>query len=364
MHRPTILGTILLGALVSAESHPSLAVGAEDFQPVVIASRVNSMTLPCMVRLEDGRLLVVWSNGGAGIRGAFSTDGRTWSAPIKLIDTMTGHDYDPSIVVSGKRILVTETLTSGGGISTSTTVCTRSDDNGRTWTPRYDIPMHHRYTCGKTHHGLRLASGRLLLGYSWDIVCEQGQTLNAEGQMHLRAGVMISTDDGLTWQNGGDTDAQYHRLSGGAVWGTDEPAIVQLSGGSIYMLMRTGADHLYQARSTDDGKTWSDAGPSPLRGSNAPAALCPFQVGRRRGILCVWDNAAVRYPLSAAASFDGCKTWSKPKDIAGPTAGKQASYPTCEQALDGTLVAAWQQETPAGWDVRGACFSLGWLLKD
>ena len=140
-----------------------------------------------MARSDDGRLLVVWSNGGESIRGAWSHDhGRTWSAPVRLLTTSTGHDYDPSVVISGKRILVTATVTAGTGIGASTTKCVRSDDRGRTWSPPYDIPMHHRYTCGKTHHGLRLKSGRLLMGYSWDLFCEKGRTLQSEGQMHLR----------------------------------------------------------------------------------------------------------------------------------------------------------------------------------
>jgi hypothetical protein len=270
---------------------------------------------------------------------------------------------DPSIVASGKRILVTATVATGPAISTSITRCVRSEDNGQTWSPPYEIPMNHRYTCGKTHHGLRLKSGTLLMGYSWDMLCETGKDLDSEGKMHLRAGVMISTDNGLTWKNGGDTDAAYEPLHGGAVHGTDEPAIVELDDGSIYMLMRTGSDHLYQARSTDQGKTWSGIGPSPLRGSNAPAALCKFQVGQRRGILCVWDNAVARYPLCAAASFDGGKTWSTPRDISGPANGLQESYPSCEQAADGTLLAVWQQQTPGGWNLRCARFSLDWLLQ-
>jgi hypothetical protein len=322
------------------------------------------MTLPCMARLEDGRLLLVWANGGDAIMGAYSDASNKWSTPVVLLSTLTGRDFDPSIVVSGKRILVTSTSADfAKGIGSSVTTCVRSDDNGQTWGPRYEIPMNHRYTCGKCHHGLRLKSGTLLLGYSWDKKCEQGENLPTEGDMHLRAGVMISTDNGLTWQNGGDTDAAYERVGGGAVSGTDEPAIVELDDGSIFMLARTGSDHLYEARSTDEGKTWTGIAPSPLQGSNAPAAMCNFEIGGKRGILCVWDNAIERFPLCAAASFDGGKTWSTPKDIAGPTGGLQASYPSCEQAADGTLVAVWQHQTPSGWDVRCACFSAQWLLK-
>ena len=324
---------------------------------------------PCMARLGDDRLMVVWSScegNRCRIVGGFSDDhGRTWSTPIPLIHTPSGRDYDPSILVSANRVLVTSTtLPVGAGIRTSTTWCTRSEDHGKTWSELFQIPMNHRYTCGKTHHGLRLKSGTLLLGYSWDVICEEGKTLSAEGEMHLRAGVMISTNNGQSWINGGDTDAAYEKISGGAVHGTDEPAIVELPNGSIYMLMRTGSTHLYEARSNDEGRTWTGIHPSPLRGTNAPAALCKFDVAGRRGIMCVWDNAKTRYPLCGATSFDGGRSWSRPRDIAGPTEGRQASYPSCEQAADGTLVAVWQQDVPGGRDVRSARFNLEWLLLD
>jgi hypothetical protein len=361
--RATIMA-VLLASLVAAWPAAQFAAEPAGLERFVVAAGANGMTLPCMARLEDGRLLLVWTTGGSAIMGAFSSDGRNWSTPVAILSTSTGHDFDPSIVVSGKRVLVTSTNADfSKGIATSVTTCVRSEDNGQTWGPRYEIPMSHRYTCGKCHHGIRLKLGTLLMGYSWDMNCEKGKTLQTEGAMQLRAGVMISTDNGLTWKNGGDTDAKYQHASGGAVEGTDEPAIVELDDGSIYMLMRTGTDHLYEARSTDEGKTWVSIGPSPLRGHNAPAALCKIQARERRGILCVWDNAQVRYPLCAAASFDGGKTWSKPRDIAGPTGGRQASYPTCEQVADGMVVAAWNQETPNGTDVSSARFSLDWLLR-
>jgi len=360
---------MLLASAILPPTSPVL--GAPSFERLVISSheKIGSNCFPCLARLDDGRHMVVWSatlGKGYCVVGAFSRDhGKTWTEPVTLIATEEGRDYDPSITVSGERVFVTSTTVPAGvGIRTSTTWCTRSDDNGATWSKLYEIPMNRRYTCGKTAHGIRLRSGVLLMGYSWDVLCEQGKTLQTEGQMHLRAGVMRSTDNGDTWHNGGDTDAAYQKVSGGAVHGTDEPSIVELGDGSVYMLMRTGSTSLYEARSHDEGKTWSDIGPSPLRGTNAPCALCKFQVGDRRGILCVWDNAVTRYPLCAAASFDGGRTWTWPKDIAGPTGGRQASYPGCEQADDGTLVAVWQQDVEVGRDLRCARFNLDWLLED
>jgi lysophospholipase L1-like esterase len=224
--------------------------------------------------------------------------------------------------------------------------------------------MGHRYTCGKTHRGLRLRSGTLLMGYSWEVGLDHGGRLHSEGAMDLRAGVLRSTDNGETWSNGGDTHASYEKAKAGAVSGTDEPAIVELDDGSIYMLMRTGSTHLYEARSTDEGETWHDVQPSPLTGTNAPAALGAVEHGGKRGIVVVWDNGPERFPLCAAASFDGGRTWSSPRDIGFPYTEGQASYPSCVQAPDGTLLAVWQQDVAGGRDIRLARFSPEWLLED
>ena len=325
-----------------------------------LVQNMPGMTVPCIDRLEDGRLFCVWSAGGAGIIGVYSADsGRTWSKPQTLIRTGTGRDWDPGTVVSGRRILVTSSVPTGAdGHSASVTKCVRSDNNGQTWSPMYEIPMNHRYTSGKVGPGVKLRSGILLFPYSWDTVLDDNGKVHSEAEMCSRAGVMRSTDNGLTWQNGGDADASCTRITPSSPLGTDEPKVVQLHDASLYMLMRTGADHLFQARSRDDGTTWTDIGPSVLVGSNAPASLLRIRVGRREAILALWNNAPVRFPLVAATSLDAGHTWSQPVDIAGETGGSQASYPNVAQAPDGTLVAVWQQQTPRGWDVRSARFAL------
>jgi hypothetical protein len=317
------------------------------------------MTVPCIDWLEDGRVFCVWSAGGVGIKGAYSADaGRSWSEPQMLLSTGTGRDWDPSTIVSGRRIFVTSTVTSGEGISTSVVKCVRSDDSGKTWSPIYEIPMNHRYTSGKVGPGVRLKSGMLVFPYSWDTKLEGGGAVQSEGETACMAGVMRSTDNGLTWKNGGDAKAMYTRITPGSPLGTDEPKLIVLNDGSLFMLMRTGSDHLFQARSTDQGATWTDVRPSPLYSSNSPASLALVQIGSRQGALCLWDNALTRFPLVAAVSFDAARTWSRPIDIAGDTGGFQASYPNAAQASDGTIVAVWQQQTPSGWDVRSARFRL------
>jgi lysophospholipase L1-like esterase/predicted neuraminidase len=349
---------VFLACLLSGAADPTRtsqgAIVCTDLERSVLASNLPGMAIPCIAPLSDGRLFAVWSTGGASIVGAYSADnGVAWTAPQTLIATSGGHNWDPNIIVSGQRIIVASTVTApGDAITTSTTRANRSDDNGATWTcspsTPYEIPMNHRYTSGKVGRGLRLPSGRLLMPYSWDAALEDGGA--ASNSVHCRAGVMISTDDGLTWSNGGDTDY--------APSGTDEPQIVQMPDNSVCMLMRTASGRLYQARSFDEGTTWNDVGPSLLTSPDAPAGLCTFDAGGRQAMLAVWNNStANRYPLVAAASLDGGNTWTSPFDIAGDTGGYQACYANVLQTGDGKMVLVWNQQTANGWDVRSARFS-------
>ncbi len=364
-----LLISLILAAIAAVPEHDPLEYAFISHAKIADESDGSANRWPNMAVLEDGRVLVVWSRQPSGdgedaILASFSRDcGCSWTAPAAILATPGLFiDADPSIVVSGSRVFVSCTAVKGDGINTSTQRFVRSEDNGQTWSEPYVVSFNHRYTCGKTHRGLRLASGTLLLGYSWETGLETGGTLTSEGQMDLRAGVMRSTDNGDTWINGGDTHATFDKVGEHAVSGTDEPAIAELEDGSLYMLMRTGAAYLYEARSDDEGITWRDVKPSPLAGSNAPAALAPFTFGERKGIFVVWNNSANRVPLSAAASFDGGKTWTPPKDIGYPYTRGQASYPSCVQAPDGTLLAVWQQDLEAGRAVRMARFSLPWLV--
>jgi predicted neuraminidase len=348
------------------------------FERVTISSvrQYTTSAYPTLDRLADGRLLCVYSaidgqatRGKAVIVATRSADsGGTWSKPIVLIDSRPDLDYDPNIIVIGPRVIVTSTTvppTHGQFISTSRTVAVRSEDSGKTWSKSYDIPMGHRYTSGKINRGIVLRDGTALFGYSWDIALDKTEKITSEGQEECRACLMASTDRGLTWKTISHVTTRDRKLADrvGAINGLDEPALVELSDGAVYMLCRTGLTKLYESRSTDGGKTWSAAAPSPLTSHNAPASLCRIG-GKKPGILAVWCNSSTsRWPLCAAASFDDCRTWSTPRRLTERD-GHEQSYPACIEAPDGRLVVAWQEIIPGGREIRAARFNLDWLLDD
>ncbi len=355
------------------------ALAAPMFEEVVVApaSRHKHNAYPTVDRLGDGRLICVYSvqdekatRNKAVVMGTFSTDnGRTWNEPTVLIDSPNEPDWDPHTMVIGDRLLVMSTTvppTHAQFISTSRTVAVRSDDNGRTWSKPYEVPMPHRYTAGKIHRGIVLRDGTALWGYAWDANLEKDGKLQSEGQQEYLTGMMISTDKGLTWKAGEDISTRDRKITERthAINGVDEPAVVELGDGTLYTLLRTGVTKLYEARSRDGGRTWSMPQPSPLTSHNAPAALCAFK-GEKPGVLVVWNNSpTARWPLCAAASFDNAQSWTPPRQLA-TSPGLQVSYPGCVQAPDGTLIAVWQRErSDGGREIVAGRFNVDWLLAD
>ncbi len=328
--------------------------------------------LPNLTVTASGTLVAAWTAWGAAanskmrIVAARSSDGgRTWSAPATVIDNPGKADADASLVVDGRRILLLNTtVPEPGRIRRTETWMTSSDDDGVTWRPPVLVGQPHKYTVGKVHVGHKLADGRLVFGYSWDIFCEQGLEPQTEGEMDLKSGLMFSNDSGRTWKTGADIYARPPKITPHATEGLDEPATVILENGEVFTLLRNGTTRLWEARSPDLGVTWSEPLPSALSGHNAPAAL--WRLRGTNDVVVVWDNSPRdRWPLAAALSRDGCHSWSRPRILADGR-GLAVSYPSLTQTADGLLVAIWQQVLPdrKGREIHMARFNLAWLLGE
>src|SRR5215831_13132925 len=158
--------------------------------------------IPCVTATPDGNLIAVWCARAADpksklrVVGALSSDGGLiWTPLFPLIDNPGKSDADPNIIVDGRRIVVlSSTLPVPGKILVTETWLTVSEDDGKSWTRPIQVTQPHKYTNGKVHVGHKLKDGRLAVGYSWDIFCEQGLSPATEGEMELRAGLMFSSD--------------------------------------------------------------------------------------------------------------------------------------------------------------------------
>ena len=91
--------------------------------------------------------------------------------------------------------------------------------------------------------------------------------------LQTRQYVLRSEDEGASWQllpkarGGGWFADGFGRL--------DEGRPIDLGGSEVLLMVRSPEGHLWQARSMDDGRTWSHPEPTPLVHPDAPRPPSP-----------------------------------------------------------------------------------------
>jgi len=156
------------------------------------------------------------------------------------------------------------------------------------------------------------------------------------------AGVLVSSDRGLTWTPRG-------RVRNPTTW-LIENTVASLHDAtqpspSLLMLFRTGAGHVYSCTSQDDGHTWTAAAPTELPNPNSKIGMtkCNFpECSYNKGCLVVAYNhsAKQRAPLYLAASYDNGGTWKHAAVLEAEPTGNFA-YPTPIQWEAGVVKVAY-----------------------
>jgi hypothetical protein len=101
-------------------------------------------------------------------------------------------------------------------------------------------------------------------------------------------------------------------------YGADEPVILQLRDGRVWMLLRTQLGRHYESFS-EDGVTWSSPWPSRFIASDSPAGIVRLPDGR---IVLIWNNC-LRFPyalggrhvIHAAISADDGASWRGYREV-------------------------------------------------
>jgi len=194
-----------------------------------------------------------------------------------------------------------------------------------------------RYT-GSMNCVLQTGSGRIIAPFS--------TIANVEGSAFVSS-VVYSDDNGETWRASNDVGVVSNESSieSGAV----EPVVVEVRKGVLVMLIRTVLNRLYYSVSYDEGATWTQARPTKIPASNAPAAVLRMDDGR---IVVSWNNvlgypmcgtrySSARQCLHAAVSDDGLKTLRGVRVIMRKRCGDPDNvlncYPFCTPDAEGML---------------------------
>ena len=282
------------------------------------------------IRLKDGRILFVYTeyNGASSnddgaahlVKRLSSDEGETWTAPVEAVPR-SGKQNDMSVSLLRMR---------DGRIAlfylrkNSPTDCRPiarySSDEGETWGGIVETlpPESDGYYVLNNARAERLGSGRIILP-----VARHSSTNRLGGSYGFLACV-YSDDEGKTWTKGREhlpLDADGQPVV------AQEPGVVELKDGRVYLYARTDRGRQWQAFSSDGGVTFTGFGPSPIYGPLGPATIRRMADGR---LLLVWNDheghpeytkmtvgwcKGVRAPLTIAFSSDEGKTWTDRRTV-------------------------------------------------
>ena len=288
-------------------------------------------------RTPAGDLLLMFPEGnhyasGSGkvndmIAYRSSDNGKTWQGPRLAFDIdYSQHGFIPLIPRGGNRIYAfgTQPIPSKysreKGRHENTPIGFRwSDDDGHTWS---DVTL------------IRPENDPEFLGMSVTRMCETDNGTWILGShaadwskkpLETRQYLLRSEDRGKTWtlipgkRPGGWFAADFGRM--------DEGRPINLGGGNVLFMARTPTGRIWTARSTDDGKTWSDPEASPLVHPDAPPMVFHLSDGKTliafhhnrhiqtqyTGLSGKMEGMRDRSEIWIATSKDGGHTWSEPR---------------------------------------------------
>jgi predicted neuraminidase len=178
-----------------------------------------------------------------------------------------------------------------------------SDDDGKTWQGPEYLPA--GLLGPIKDKPIVLANGDIVAGSS------------TESYHSWSAWIERSTDGGNSWVRFGPI------VIPGEPYGIIQPTLVELAPNRLRLFARSRQGKIYFADSSDAGRTWSPARPTPLPNPNSGIDAVRLRDGP---ILMVYNpSTRERTPLAVAVSRDGGDTWTKWLDL--ETGPGEFSYP-------------------------------------
>ena len=279
------------------------------------------------IRLRDGRYLFVYSKftGGGGdddagyLAGRYSSDdGRTWTSEDLTIVTREGRWNVMSASLLRLKDGRIGLFYLRKNSETDDRVWVRfSSDETKTWSePRLCTPDE-GYFVLNNDRAVQMKSGRIVLPVALH---------TAEGKWTSRGLVMmyLSDDGGKTWRR----SRQTVECPTPSRNGLQEPGVLELRDGRLWLFARTSMGSQYQAWSRDGGETWTKPEPSNLASPLSPASI--ERIPKTGDLLAVWnDHSGVddgwkaedgvrggrRTPLTLAISRDEGRTWEHRRNL-------------------------------------------------
>lgn len=305
------------------------------FEPT---SKFPSSHAATVAVLPDGDLFCAWYSGSregapdTAIYGArfVSAEGR-WTEPEVVADRPGRPMGNPVLFLDLRgRLWLFFVVMHGEGWHTCSIWFKRSADGGRSWGTEQPLREEPGWMVRTKPVVLRRGGAYLLPAYD--------ETVWAPA-------FFLSEDEGRTWE-----PIEGPRLPCEAI----QPAVVELSDGSLLAYLRTRCGRIWAIKSEDGGRTWEDLGPTPLPNPNSAVELIRLRGGRL--LLLFNESERERTPLVAALSSDEGRSWPQRRALEGGEG--EFSYPSAVQAPDGSIhaVYTWRRLS-----IAHVTFDEGWL---
>ena len=299
-----------------------------------------------MILLDKGRIMLVYAEHRGDsfldhspahlVKRISRDDGETWSAPVEVVPRL-GRQNDMSVsLLRLKDGRIALFYCRKNGDNDCMPIVRFSSDEGETWSePAECLPKEKTaYYVINNARVVTLASGRIVLPLCRH-TCLGKQKWDMSGYL-----VCAYSDDlGRTWKTG----REYRPTDGkGAVVCVQEPGLVELKDGRLYLYARTDRGRQWQGFSKDGGETWGDFGPSPIMGPLGPATIHRLKTGE---LLLVWNDhethpsyakvgdkwmCGLRAPVMLALSWDEGRTWTNRKALEEDPRGYFCYYSVLE----------------------------------
>lgn len=265
------------------------------------------------INLNDGRILFVYSHftGGTGdnssafLAGRFSSDkGKTWTQKDVMVLPNEGKMNTMSVsMLRMKNGKIAMLYLRKDSENKCMPYIRFSGDEAETWSNPLKCAKNDGYYVVNNDRLIQLSDGRLIFPAS----------LHEHSSAHGVISAFYSDDNGKTWKQSASVPNPGNVV-------LQEPGIVVLKDGTVFLFSRTNKGVQYFSRSTDKGETWSPIEPGNIKSPLSPASI--KRIPSTGDLLLVWNNnyqkernGGRRTPLNVAVSKDEGRTWVKVKTV-------------------------------------------------
>lgn len=300
--------------------------------PFLVTSQIVANSNPWeaygkVITMPNGSIFTAWTSGtnensaDNTIRTSRYING-SWTTPYTQITNTGKADVTPFFLVNGNTVHLFWVRINS--LYDNTTVMEiNTTNNGSTWSsPRiiksggWNIPM---------NNGIKLRDGKLIIPFGYMIAPYAPTTWDTYST------ALVSSDGGTTWIMGSPVPDDGFN---------DEPSIIELTNGSLYMTIRSGnasESHQRYSISTDDGMTWSKFAISNAQSPQAPATLLRTSFNPNSVYMLVDDAPPTnRYPLVIYTLDEDTLTWTNKRTIRAT----YAEYPGMTISGDNLMIVS------------------------